>query len=45
MHLSEVNNAIDVALKTVNNSLESSNVVFQNIICAEQDNISEVITL
>lgn len=45
MHLSEVNNASDVALKTVNDSLENSNVAFQNIICAEQDTISEVITL
>ena len=43
MHLSEVNNNSDVALKTVKDTLKEYDVKFQNIKCAEQDKISEVI--
>lgn len=43
MHLSEVNNNSEVALKTVNNVLNEYNVKFSNIKCAKQDEISEVI--
>ncbi len=45
MHLSEVNNDPNIALKTVVESLKEYNVDFTNIECAEQNNISEVITL
>ena len=45
MHLSEVNNNSEVALNTVFDSLEQSMVNFKEIVCAEQDNISEVINL
>jgi len=45
MHLSEVNNDKEIALKTVNETLEEYKIYFKDIKCAEQDNISEVITL
>lgn len=45
MHLSEVNNTPEVALKTVKESLKEYNIEFKDIKCAEQNNISEVITL
>lgn len=45
MHLSEVNNTPSIALATVKDSLREYNVSFEDIKCAEQDNISEVIEL
>ncbi len=45
MHLSEVNNNSEIALKTVKDTLKDYNVDFNNIECAEQDNISEVVEL
>lgn len=45
MHLSEVNNDSKIALETVNNTLKEYNIDFQNILCASQDEISEVIEL
>lgn len=45
MHLSEVNNDSKLALKTVKETLKSYNVDFNDIKCAEQDIISEVIEL
>ena len=45
MHLSEVNNKSDIALKTVNDTLQEYKIEFKDIKCAEQDNISEVIEL
>lgn len=42
MHLSEVNNNSEVALKTIYDTLNEYNVDFKNIKCAEQDNISEL---
>jgi len=45
MHLSEVNNDSEVALKTVKETLKEYKIDFNDIKCAEQDNISEVITL
>lgn len=45
MHLSEENNDPNIALKTVKDLLKEYNVEFKSIKCAEQDNISEVITL
>ena len=42
MHLSEVNNNSEVALKTVYDTLNEYNIAFGNIKCAEQDNISEL---
>lgn len=45
MHLSEVNNRSDIALKTVNDLLKEYKIDFDKIDCAEQDCISDVITL
>ena len=45
MHLSEVNNNSEIALKTVCETLKEYNIDFNNIKCAEQDNISEVIEI
>lgn len=45
MHLSEVNNDKNIALKTVNDTLKEYKIEFNDIKCAEQDNISEVIIL
>jgi len=45
MHLSEVNNDSKIALKTVNDTLKEYKVLFDNIECAEQDVISEVISV
>jgi len=45
MHLSEVNNNSEIALKTVNDTLSEYNINFKNIECAEQDEISEVINV
>ena len=45
MHLSEVNNDSELALKTVRDTLKEYNIEFDDIKCAEQDNISEVISL
>lgn len=45
MHLSEVNNNSEVALKTVNDTLKEYRIEFNDIKCAEQDNISDVIEL
>lgn len=45
MHLSEVNNSSDIALKTVKDTLSEYKINFKDIKCAEQDNISEVIEL
>lgn len=43
MHLSEVNNNSEIALKTVKDTLKEYKIDFDDIECAEQDNISEVI--
>ncbi len=45
MHLSEVNNTPEIALKTVKKSLKDAEVKFTKIECAKQDVISEVVTL
>ena len=45
MHLSEVNNNSEIALKTVKETLEEYNIDFNEIDCAKQDNISEVMCL
>ncbi len=45
MHLSEVNNNEEVALKTVKDTLKEYKVDFEDIKCAKQDVISEVINL
>lgn len=45
MHLSEVNNDSLIALKTVNDTLKEYKVEFDDIKCAEQNQISEVIEL
>lgn len=45
MHLSEVNNKPETALKTVKDILEENTITFQDITCASQDNLSEVIEL
>lgn len=45
MHLSEVNNDKDIALKTVKDTLAEYKIEFDDIKCAEQDSISEVIKL
>lgn len=45
MHLSEVNNNSNVALKTVKDTLKEYKVDFENIDCAEQDKISEVVNV
>lgn len=45
MHLSEVNNSPSVALNTVREALKSNNVKFNNIKCADQNSLSEVIEI
>lgn len=45
MHLSEVNNDKDIALKTVKDTLSEYKIEFSDIKCAEQDSVSEVINL
>lgn len=45
MHLSEVNNNSEIALKTVNDTLNEYKIDFNNIECAEQDSISEVVNI
>ncbi len=45
MHLSEENNRPDIALKTVKKTLKEYNIEFNDIKCAEQNNISEVIKI
>ncbi len=45
MHLSEENNRPNIALETVQNSLQEYKITFNNIECAEQDKISEVINI
>jgi len=45
MHLSDTNNDQEIALSTVNGILKDYNVLFDDILCAEQDRISEVIEL
>ena len=43
MHLSEINNTPEIALKTVKDTLKEYNVLFDDIKCASQYEISEVI--
>ena len=45
MHLSEVNNDSEIALKTVNETLKEYKIEFDGIKCALQNDISEVIEL
>lgn len=45
MHLSEINNTEEIALKTVNDTLKDYNVNFKDIKCASQYEISEVIEI
>ncbi len=45
MHLSEENNRPEIALKTVKDTLKEYDIEFDDINCAMQNNISEVITL
>ena len=45
MHLSENNNTEEKALETVNNTLKEYNVLFKDIKCAKQNEISEVIEI
>lgn len=43
IHLSEVNNTKSIALNTVKDELKDFNVSFEDISCASQDEISEVV--
>lgn len=43
IHLSETNNLEELALDTVHNTLKEYNIHFDNIICAHQNEITEVI--
>ena len=45
MHLSEVNNAEDIAVSTVKSTLADYDIDFNNIECAEQNAISEVVNI
>lgn len=45
MHLSEVNNDKDIAMKTVTDTLKEYKVEFNDIKCASQDVVGEVIVL
>ena len=45
MHLSEVNNKPEIALKTVSDTLKDYNITFDDIKCANQYEISEVIEI
>lgn len=45
MHLSETNNKPELALKTVKDTFKEYDVKFDNISCASQNDISEVINL
>lgn len=45
MHLSEINNTEEIALKTVKDTLNDYNINFKNIKCASQYETSEVIEL
>lgn len=45
MHLSEINNKPDIALKTVKDTLNEYDIKFDNIKCAMQEEISEVVSL
>ncbi len=45
MHLSEKNNTEEKALKMINDTFKEYNIPFNNIECAKQDEISEVINL
>lgn len=45
MHLSETNNTPDIALKTVKETFKEYDINFKNIICAYQNEISEVINI
>ncbi len=45
MHLSENNNTEEKALETVTNTLKEYNVSFEDVKCAKQDEISEVISV
>ncbi len=45
MHLSEINNNSDIALETVKSVLSEYDIPFEDIKCAKQDNISEVIEI
>lgn len=45
MHLSEVNNNSEIALETVNDTLKEYKIEFNNIECAQQDKISEVVSI
>lgn len=45
MHLSEINNDSKIALQTVKNTLKEYNIPFDDIKCAENDKISEVMVI
>ena len=45
MHLSEVNNKPEIALKTVKDTLKEYDISFKGIKCATQNEISEVINI
>ena len=45
MHLSEVNNKSEIALETVKKTLNDYNVSFENIKCATQNEVSEVMEI
>ena len=45
MHLSEVNNSEEKSLETITNTFKDYEVKFDDIKCAKQEEISEVISL
>ena len=45
IHLSETNNLEELALETINNTFLEYNIDFHNIICAKQNEKTEVIEL
>jgi len=45
MHLSEVNNSEEKSMETIQNTFREYEVKFSDIICAKQDEISEVINI
>ena len=45
IHLSETNNTEDKALETINNTFKEYDIKFNNIICARQNEVSEVIEI
>ena len=45
MHLSEKNNSEEKCLETINNTFDDYEIPFRDIVCARQDEVSEVINI